>query len=64
MYLLSVPLGKHSHLRKYVSAVVYSVCGELSKLLVNPCSCSSVSGNTGVEIHVIVQLTKHNVPES
>lgn len=38
--------------------------GEFSKLLVNPRSWSSVSGNTAVEINVIVQLTKHNVPES
>lgn len=38
--------------------------GEFSKLLVNPSSWSSVNGNTGVEINVIVQLTKHNVPES
>lgn len=38
--------------------------GEFSKLLVNPCSWSSVNGDTGVEINVIVQLVKHNVPES
>lgn len=64
MYLLSVPLGKHSHLRNTCQLLYTVSAGELSKLLVNPCSWSSVSGDTGVEINVIVQLMKHNVPES
>lgn len=53
------------HTRENTCQLLYTVsAGEFIKLLVNPCSWSTVNGNTGVEINVIVQLTKHNGPES